>query len=110
MQKSLEQILLPIEKDLKTFEKGLKEVFDDGDYLVNKIAKSSEQQSENITQVNKGIDQVAQVVQQNSATAQESAAASQEMRGQSEVLEQLLSQFKLKNDNSSYRLPPSSGY
>ncbi|MCL2221929.1 MAG: methyl-accepting chemotaxis protein [Oscillospiraceae bacterium] len=64
--------------------------------LVKEIARSSEEQTAGIEQINTGIDQVAQVTQQNSATAQESAAASQEMSDQSDALEQLLSQFKLK--------------
>ena len=53
-----------------------------------------------IEQVNIGINQVTQVVQQNSATAQQSAAASEQMNGQSAMLEQLISQFKLKGDSS----------
>ncbi|MCL2020171.1 MAG: methyl-accepting chemotaxis protein [Oscillospiraceae bacterium] len=65
--------------------------------LVEEIAKSSKEQAMGISQVNIGIDQVAQVVQQNSATAQESAAASEEMSGQSAMLQELISQFKLKN-------------
>ncbi|MDR2533098.1 MAG: methyl-accepting chemotaxis protein [Oscillospiraceae bacterium] len=64
--------------------------------LVEEIAKSSKEQAMGISQVNIGIDQVAQVVQQNSATAQESAAASEEMSGQSAMLQELISQFKLK--------------
>ncbi|MCL2080776.1 MAG: methyl-accepting chemotaxis protein [Oscillospiraceae bacterium] len=64
--------------------------------LVSEIAKSSEEQSLGISQVNRGIDQVAQVVQQNSATAEESAAASEEMSGQSHMLEELIAQFKLR--------------
>ena len=67
--------------------------------LVSDIAISSEEQSRGITEVNSGIDQVAQVVQQNSATAQQSAAASEEMNGQSELLKELVSQFKLKDKN-----------
>jgi methyl-accepting chemotaxis protein len=64
--------------------------------LIGEIAKSSEEQSMGISQINSGIDQVAQVVQQNSATAEESAAASEEMSGQSNLLQQLISEFKLK--------------
>ncbi|MCL1820495.1 MAG: methyl-accepting chemotaxis protein [Oscillospiraceae bacterium] len=64
--------------------------------IVAEIAHSSEEQSAGIAQINHGIDQVAHVVQQNSATAEESAAASEEMSGQSNILEDLLSQFKLK--------------
>jgi methyl-accepting chemotaxis protein len=68
--------------------------------IVGEIATSSEEQSIGIGQVNTGIDQVAQVVQQNSATAEESAAASEEMSGQSSMLENLISQFKLKGANN----------
>ena len=77
--------------------------------LVTEIAEASEKQSHGITQVNVGIDQVAQVVQQNSATAQESAAASEEMSSQSSLLQELISQFRLKDDGdgAGFRgLPP----
>ena len=69
--------------------------------IVEEIARSSEQQSAGIAQINAGIDQVAQVVQQNSATAEESAAASEEMSGQSAMLEELIAQFKLKDESRS---------
>ena len=68
----------------------------DSNQIVNEIAQSSEEQYLSIEQINTGIDQVAQVVQQNSATAEQSAAASEEMSGQSAMLEELISQFKLK--------------
>jgi len=69
--------------------------------LVAEIAASSEEQSESISQINIGINQVSQVVQSNSATAEESAAASEEMNGQSIMLKQLITQFKLKEDDYS---------
>ena len=75
--------------------------------IVGEIARSSEEQSLGITQINTGIDQVAQVVQQNSATAEESAAASQQMSSQSTMLEELISQFKLKDTGyGNAGLPP----
>jgi methyl-accepting chemotaxis protein len=77
--------------------------------IVTEIAKSSEEQSLGIAQINRGIDQVAQVVQQNSATAEESAAASEEMSGQANMLEELVSQFKLKGQNGSKRLGGQGG-
>jgi methyl-accepting chemotaxis protein len=77
--------------------------------LVGEIAKSSDAQSSSIDQINIGIDQIAQVVQQNSATAEESAAASEEMSGQSNMLHQLLSQFRIKDSNDS-RPRLGSGY
>jgi methyl-accepting chemotaxis protein len=68
--------------------------------LVSDIAKSSEEQSLGIAQINKGIDQVAQVVQQKSATAEESAAAAEEMSSQSNMLEELIQQFKFKDSDA----------
>jgi len=75
--------------------------------IVGEIATSSEEQALGITQINTGIDQVAQVVQQNSATAQESAAASEQMSSQSTMLEELISQFKLKNQTFGPQTLPS---
>jgi methyl-accepting chemotaxis protein len=72
--------------------------------IVNEIAKSSEEQSFGIEQINIGIGQVAEVVQQNSATAEENAAASEELSGQSNILQELISQFKLKDDYMPKRL------
>jgi len=66
--------------------------------IINEIALSSNEQSIGVEQINVGIDQVAQVIQQNSATAQESAAASEEMSSQSNMLEEMIAQFKLKDD------------
>ncbi|MCL2661994.1 MAG: methyl-accepting chemotaxis protein [Oscillospiraceae bacterium] len=77
--------------------------------IVSEIAKSSDEQTQGIGQIDSGINQVAQVVQQNSATAQESAAASEEMSGQSSMLEQLISKFKLSSQGNTFRsLPPSA--
>ncbi|MCL2044995.1 MAG: methyl-accepting chemotaxis protein [Oscillospiraceae bacterium] len=73
--------------------------------LIDEIARSSEAQSIGIAQVNIGIDQVAQVVSQNSATAEESAAASEQMSGQSDMLQELISQFKLRSDPKLRNLP-----
>ena len=64
---------------------------------IDEIAGASEEQSVALEQINIGIDQIAQVVTQNSATAEESAAASEEMSSQSTVLQELISQFKLKD-------------
>ncbi len=65
--------------------------------IITEIARSSEEQSAGIGQINIGVDQVSQVVQQNSATAQESAAAAQEMNAQSVTLEELIHEYKAKN-------------
>jgi len=77
-------------------------------HLIAEIAGASEQQSVGIAHINVGIDQVAQVVQQNSATAEESAAASEEMSGQSDMLQQLIARFRLKESGAMYRSLPSA--
>lgn len=63
--------------------------------LVKDISKASEYQAESIVQINAGIDQISGVVQTNTATAQESAAASEELSGQSLLLKNMISKFKL---------------
>ncbi len=70
--------------------------------LISEIAHSSEAQSLATSHIDTGISQVSQVVQQNTATAEESAAASQEMSGQSALLQQLISQFRLKDENTMH--------
>jgi methyl-accepting chemotaxis protein len=45
--------------------------------------------------------QISDVVQANSATAEESAAAAEELSAQANMLENILSQFKLKESGSS---------
>ena len=74
--------------------------------LIAEIAGASEEQSLGIAQINTGIDQVAQVVQQNSATAEQSAATSEEMSGQSEMLQQLIARFRLKDSAGSHDTAP----
>ena len=64
---------------------------------VGEIARSSEDQSQAISQINDGIDQVSQVVQRNSATAEQSAASSEELNAQSAVLAKNVAKFKLKS-------------
>jgi len=66
--------------------------------LVDNIAQASNEQASGIAQINKGIEQVAGVVQNNSATAEESAAASEELSGQAEMLKDMVSKFKLRQE------------
>ena len=66
--------------------------------VVTDIAKSSGEQSKNIEQISLGITQISAVVQNNSATSEESAAASEELSGQANMMNSLISQFKLLND------------
>jgi methyl-accepting chemotaxis protein len=70
--------------------------------IIADIAKSSAEQSLGIGEINSGIDQVAHIVQQNNATAEQSAAVSKELTVQSNVLQELISQFKLTEARSQY--------
>jgi len=73
---------------------------EDVNVVIDKIARSSEEQASSITQVTQAIDQISQVVQTNSATAEESAAASEELSSQSNFLKNLVSQFQLQEVSS----------
>jgi len=64
--------------------------------IVDQIAQLSLEQTQAIMHINNSIESVADVVQQNSATAEQSAAASTEMSKQAEILEVLISHFKLR--------------
>lgn len=69
--------------------------------MIDEIAVASEDQATSISQVTLAVDQISQVVQTNAATAEESAAASEELNGQAEMLKNLVSTFKLREDNVS---------
>ena len=62
----------------------------------DKISKASKEAADSITQVTVGVEQISCVVQTNSATAEQSAAASEELSGQAQILDALVSEFKLK--------------
>ncbi len=72
---------------------------------VDKISTAAEEQANEISQVTVGVDQISSVVQTNSATAQESAAASEELSGQSQLLKNLVSGFKLRESSGKMAQP-----
>ncbi len=63
--------------------------------IINSIYDSTMEQTEGISQITLGISQISQVVQANSSTSEESAAAAQELNSQSEMLVQMVSNFKV---------------
>ena len=67
--------------------------------IVSDISSAAEQQSVALDQVSQGVDQISSVVQTNSATSEESAAASEELAAQAQVLNDLVSQFKLSGSS-----------
>lgn len=85
--------------------------------IVGKIAQAANEQASSIAQVTTGVDQISSVIQTNSATAEESAAASEELTGQSGMLKELVSKFKLRGEENFdvktypvHRSTPSSTY
>jgi methyl-accepting chemotaxis protein len=64
--------------------------------IVARIYEASERQAESVRNISLGISQIAQVVQSNSATSEQSAAASEELNSQAEVLQQMISMFKIR--------------
>lgn len=64
--------------------------------LVSNITLGAEEEALSIKQIHSAIDQISDVVQSNSATAEESAAASEELMSQAELLDMMISKFKLK--------------
>ena len=71
--------------------------------IISGIATESGQQSEAISQVNIGTSQIADVIQRNSATSQKTAAAAQQLSGQSDVLRNMISVFRLRGSTTSGR-------
>ena len=63
--------------------------------IINNIAASSDEQAAAVGQVSEGLDQISGVVQSNSAVSEETAAAAQELNSQAELLQELVSYFKL---------------
>jgi methyl-accepting chemotaxis protein len=63
--------------------------------IINSISASSREQAEAITQIGAGISQISQVIQSNSAASEETAASAEELTSQAELLQQLVSYFKI---------------
>lgn len=63
--------------------------------LVESIAKESGQQASAIMQINTGIEHLSQAVQSNSASTEETAAAAEELTSQAQVMQQMVTRFKL---------------
>jgi methyl-accepting chemotaxis protein len=65
---------------------------------MQEINDSSVEQRMAISDIMVNINQISQVVQSNSATAEESAAAAEELSAQSQMLEDEVSRFKLRDN------------
>ena len=78
------------------------EVVKKSEGIVTEIAEASNYQATAIAQIDRAIEQVSQVVQNNSATSQQCAAASVELSGQASRMRDLISVYKLGDNNDSY--------
>ena len=63
--------------------------------IVSAISTASREQAEAVAQVSIGLSQISHVIQANSAVSEETAATSQELNSQAEILQELVSRFKL---------------
>lgn len=68
--------------------------------LVSEIADASNEQAQGISQISIGVSQIDEVTQQNTAASEETAAAAEELRGQADMLQQLLQRFQLRKSSS----------
>ena len=76
---------------------------------IKSIAAASQQQSDAVMKINNGVSVITDVISSNSATAEQSAAAAQEMSGQSEVLKNMVSKFRI-GDHAAAADPDHDGY
>lgn len=83
--KALEQITLDVQES---------------EVIVTEIAEASNYQATAIAQIDRAIEQVSQVVQTNSATSEECAAASVELSNQASRMRDLISIYKLGDNNA----------
>ena len=64
-------------------------------HIINGISESSKDQAEAIGKVSIGTNQISDVVLSNSAISEETSAAAEQLNAQAEVLQQLVSYFRL---------------
>ncbi len=74
--------------------------------LIGEITAASQEQSSGIGQVGEAVQQLDQVTQQNAALVEESAAAADSLRHQAQKLTELVSVFKLSQDDAPRRVAP----
>jgi len=71
--------------------------------LVAEIAAASNEQAQGVSQITIGLGQVDQVTQQNTAHAEECASAAEELASQAQLLQQLISTFRLSDEKIGRR-------
>ncbi len=67
--------------------------------LVQEITSASQEQNQGASQINNAIQQLSNITQQNAATSEEMASSAEEMASQAEQLNEVISFFKLKEND-----------
>ncbi len=78
--------------------------------LINNIAEASNYQATAVAQIDQAIGQVSTVVQTNSATSEECAAASEELSGQAEKMREMLSVYRLIDQENEQMISLDEGF
>ena len=75
--------------------KDVKQMSSETAEIITQIASASAEQNESIKQITSGVEQISQVIQMNSATAEETAASCEQLSGQSRLLKEQVSRFRI---------------
>lgn len=78
--------------------------------IINHISAASVEQAEDIQQITTAVDQISSVVQNNSATSEQSAAASEELSSQAALMNELVSQFRLADEQDVHHVPSATAH
>lgn len=81
-------------KSLREIVQSVEKVSD----LILQIDDASAQQASSLDQVTQGVEQISSVVQTNLAIAEESAATSEDLARHANMLDSMVSNFKLKTE------------
>lgn len=71
--------------------------------LINEIAQASREQNDGIEQINCAMEQIDTTTQQNAALVEQSAAAAASMQEQTQVLQEIVSMFRLNEGSTINR-------
>ena len=76
--------------------------------MVQEVSAASREQSSGVAQINKAMTAVDQVTQRNASSAEELSSTSEELSAQAEALHQLMSFFKVTENESTFSFLHSS--
>lgn len=89
-------------QSLKQITEGVLEI----DNLIKMISTASDEQKESLQEFNQGLTQINNIVQQNSSISEQTSASSEELAGQANKLQELMSRFKVQeNDHLPKSIP-----